>query len=158
MVKKRFKTLSMPWWWKQYQCRKLQDIESFETCFEVKTVQKFQECKTKTLFNNKPKRLWIMIGWLILLSIFKKRSVTLKLYRVQKISNFFLYNSGCASKKYGETCSILCPKNCLMGRCDIDTGTCLGCVTGYTGQMCTEGNKMKSIFKHLFLSKQKSID
>ncbi|XP_022310847.2 uncharacterized protein LOC111116136 [Crassostrea virginica] len=45
---------------------------------------------------------------------------------------------GCASQKYGKNCSLLCPQNCLKGRCDIDTGACLSCITGYTGQMCTE--------------------
>ena len=64
----------------------------------------------------------------------------------------FLKISGCVSQKYGKNCSLLCPQNCLKSRCDIDTGACLSCITGYTGQMCTEGNKMKSILNHLFLS------
>nr|XP_022307985.1 uncharacterized protein LOC111113986 [Crassostrea virginica] len=45
---------------------------------------------------------------------------------------------GCVSQKYGESCSIQCPQHCLGVHCDIVTGACLGCVPGYTGEMCTE--------------------
>ncbi|XP_078320192.1 uncharacterized protein LOC111116135 [Crassostrea virginica] len=45
---------------------------------------------------------------------------------------------GCRFKKYGENCSIPCPQNCQESNCDIVTGACRGCVSGYTGQMCTE--------------------
>ncbi|XP_078328098.1 uncharacterized protein LOC144623528 [Crassostrea virginica] len=39
---------------------------------------------------------------------------------------------------YGENCSIPCPNNCLEHLCDIVEGTCLDCVEGYTGPMCSE--------------------
>ena len=45
--------------------------------------------------------------------------------------------SGCPTPGfYGESCSIQCPQNCQEGRCQILDGTCLGCVSGYTGQIC----------------------
>ncbi|XP_078328376.1 uncharacterized protein LOC144623706 [Crassostrea virginica] len=37
---------------------------------------------------------------------------------------------------YGESCSIQCPQNCQEGRCHILDGTCLGCLSGYIGQIC----------------------
>uniref|UniRef100_K1PR81 protein-tyrosine-phosphatase n=1 Tax=Magallana gigas TaxID=29159 RepID=K1PR81_MAGGI len=37
---------------------------------------------------------------------------------------------------YGEDCSLPCPQNCQEGRCNIVDGTCLGCVSGYTGPTC----------------------
>ena len=56
---------------------------------------------------------------------------------------------GCSPKKYGESCSIQCPQNCQEGHCDIVTGACLGCVPGYTGQMCTEGTTIKNVSRKL---------
>nr|XP_022306989.1 multiple epidermal growth factor-like domains protein 10 [Crassostrea virginica] len=37
---------------------------------------------------------------------------------------------------YGESCSIQCPQKCQEGRCHISDGTCLGCLSGYIGQIC----------------------
>eukprot|EP00105_Crassostrea_gigas_P038686 XP_019922834.1 PREDICTED: cell death abnormality protein 1-like [Crassostrea gigas] len=43
---------------------------------------------------------------------------------------------GCLTPYYGEYCSLSCPKNCQEGHCNIEDGTCLGCVPGYTGPRC----------------------
>ena len=44
---------------------------------------------------------------------------------------------GCpVSGRYGQNCSIPCPQNCQNGYCDIVDGTCLECLSGYTGQKC----------------------
>ncbi|XP_078328369.1 uncharacterized protein LOC111113191 isoform X1 [Crassostrea virginica] len=37
---------------------------------------------------------------------------------------------------YGESCSMQCPQKCQEGRCHILDGTCLGCLSGYIGQIC----------------------
>ncbi|XP_078309528.1 uncharacterized protein LOC111106256 [Crassostrea virginica] len=57
----------------------------------------------------------------------------------------FAYNNlceveiyGCPSGTHGENCSLTCPVNCLQGRCNIVTGTCLGCVAEFTGEYCEE--------------------
>ena len=47
---------------------------------------------------------------------------------------------------YDENCSIQCPNNCLEHLCDIVEGTCLNCVEGYTGPMCSEGKRCDQVF------------
>ncbi|XP_062602381.1 protein draper-like [Saccostrea cucullata] len=39
---------------------------------------------------------------------------------------------------YGENCTLPCPNNCQERRCNIEDGTCLGCVMGYKGVRCEE--------------------
>ncbi|XP_061185157.1 protein draper-like [Saccostrea echinata] len=39
---------------------------------------------------------------------------------------------------YGSNCSAPCPVNCLEQTCNIVNGTCLGCASGYIGQMCKD--------------------
>ncbi|XP_062567735.1 multiple epidermal growth factor-like domains protein 10 [Saccostrea cucullata] len=39
---------------------------------------------------------------------------------------------------YGSSCNLPCPKNCNEHKCNIVNGTCLGCIPGWTGDMCTE--------------------
>ncbi|XP_061180693.1 uncharacterized protein LOC133189315, partial [Saccostrea echinata] len=39
---------------------------------------------------------------------------------------------------YGENCDLACPRNCQEGHCNIVSGSCLGCVTGYRGSRCEE--------------------
>lgn len=47
--------------------------------------------------------------------------------------------TGCPkSGFYGEGCYQRCPKNCQEDHCHILNGTCLGCVSGYTGPTCNE--------------------
>ncbi|XP_062571500.1 multiple epidermal growth factor-like domains protein 10 [Saccostrea cucullata] len=46
---------------------------------------------------------------------------------------------GCSkSGEYGENCTLPCPGNCQEGHCNIEDGTCLGCVVGYKGLHCEE--------------------
>ena len=53
----------------------------------------------------------------------------------------FITVTGCPSPGfYGEKCSIPCPQNCQEGHCHIVEGTCLGCLPGYRGAICNEGN------------------
>ena len=53
------------------------------------------------------------------------------------LSCLILRFSGCPTPGfYGESCSMQCPQNCQEGRCHILDGTCLGCVSGYIGQIC----------------------
>lgn len=39
---------------------------------------------------------------------------------------------------YGYNCSLPCPQNCQEGHCDIENGTCLGCIPGYKGPECDQ--------------------
>lgn len=53
----------------------------------------------------------------------------------------FLICPGCSTPgHYGMHCSYPCPQNCQDSHCNIVDGTCLGCVDGYMGQTCNEGN------------------
>ncbi|XP_061185081.1 multiple epidermal growth factor-like domains protein 10 [Saccostrea echinata] len=46
---------------------------------------------------------------------------------------------GCPSSViYGANCSVSCPKNCHEGRCNIEDGTCVGCVAGHKGSRCEQ--------------------
>ncbi|XP_061190945.1 multiple epidermal growth factor-like domains protein 10 [Saccostrea echinata] len=46
---------------------------------------------------------------------------------------------GCPSpSQYGENCTKPCPDNCQEHRCDIITGECLGCATGFRGPSCSQ--------------------
>ncbi|CAC5380710.1 unnamed protein product [Mytilus coruscus] len=52
--------------------------------------------------------------------------------------------SGCPYGKYGDSCKLICPRNC-MGLCDLTSGNCmLGCLDGWLGEKCdiacSEGN------------------
>lgn len=38
---------------------------------------------------------------------------------------------------YGDCCMYPCPQNCLNGECDAYTGHCRSCISGYSGQLCT---------------------
>lgn len=40
---------------------------------------------------------------------------------------------------YGDCCMYPCPQNCLNGECDAYTGHCRSCLSGYSGQLCTNG-------------------
>ena len=52
--------------------------------------------------------------------------------------------TGCPSPGvYGENCSVPCPQNCQEGHCHIVEGTCLGCIPGYRGVTCNDGNEKK---------------
>ncbi|XP_052059438.1 receptor-type tyrosine-protein phosphatase alpha-like isoform X4 [Mytilus californianus] len=43
---------------------------------------------------------------------------------------------GCSYGKYGDSCQLLCPENCI-GPCDLKTGNCLsGCSVGWLGEKC----------------------
>ncbi|XP_052059414.1 receptor-type tyrosine-protein phosphatase kappa-like isoform X1 [Mytilus californianus] len=43
---------------------------------------------------------------------------------------------GCPYGKYGDSCKLICPKNC-MGLCDLTSGNCmLGCLDGWLGEKC----------------------
>ncbi|CAG2250517.1 unnamed protein product [Mytilus edulis] len=43
---------------------------------------------------------------------------------------------GCFYGKYGDSCQLLCPGNCI-GPCDLNTGNCLfGCFDGWIGDRC----------------------
>ncbi|XP_062608469.1 multiple epidermal growth factor-like domains protein 10 [Saccostrea cucullata] len=39
---------------------------------------------------------------------------------------------------YGSNCNLPCPDNCQEKRCNIVNGTCLGCIPGWTGDMCNK--------------------
>ncbi|XP_034321248.2 uncharacterized protein [Magallana gigas] len=39
---------------------------------------------------------------------------------------------------YGYNCCLPCPQNCQEGHCDIENGTCLGCIPGYKGPQCDQ--------------------
>lgn len=53
---------------------------------------------------------------------------------------WLLMRTGCQTPGYyGMHCSLPCPQNCQECRCDIVEGTCLGCVDGYSGPKCKEG-------------------
>lgn len=41
---------------------------------------------------------------------------------------------------YGKNCSLSCPLKCQEGHCNVIDGTCLGCVDGYQGPYCNNGN------------------
>uniref|UniRef100_K1QC37 Scavenger receptor class F member 2 n=1 Tax=Magallana gigas TaxID=29159 RepID=K1QC37_MAGGI len=41
---------------------------------------------------------------------------------------------------YGEDCFLQCPKNCQEGHCHIVDGNCLGCIPGYRGPKCNDGD------------------
>ena len=50
--------------------------------------------------------------------------------------------TGCPSPGfYGENCSIPCPQNCQEGLCHIVEGSCMGCLPGYRGLKCIDGNE-----------------
>ncbi|XP_052067780.1 multiple epidermal growth factor-like domains protein 10 isoform X2 [Mytilus californianus] len=43
---------------------------------------------------------------------------------------------GCPYGKYGDSCQLTCPENCI-GPCDLITGNCLfGCLVGWLGKKC----------------------
>ena len=68
-----------------------------------------------------------MIIWIILLD-YKSEIITV---------------TGCPSPGfYGENCSIPCPHNC---HCHIVEGTCLGCLPGYRGVTCNDGNENNNL-------------
>lgn len=60
-------------------------------------------------------------------------------------------NIGCPIPGYyGENCSLSCPLKCQEGHCNIIDGTCLGCVDGYQGPHCNNGNYVGfDIFKDI---------
>ncbi|XP_061165859.1 uncharacterized protein LOC133174779 [Saccostrea echinata] len=41
---------------------------------------------------------------------------------------------------YGNLCNETCPTNCQERRCYITNGTCSGCIDGWTGEKCLDGN------------------
>lgn len=43
---------------------------------------------------------------------------------------------------YGEFCNETCPDNCQENRCDIISGTCLGCNPGWNGTYCNTSNTL----------------
>ncbi|XP_022312237.2 uncharacterized protein LOC111117411 [Crassostrea virginica] len=46
---------------------------------------------------------------------------------------------GCGQCGYfGSNCTSVCPATCQERRCDINTGTCLGCLPGYHGPRCNQ--------------------
>ncbi|XP_061185153.1 receptor-type tyrosine-protein phosphatase epsilon-like [Saccostrea echinata] len=46
---------------------------------------------------------------------------------------------GCASSDvYGNQCNKNCSENCQEKKCNIVNGSCLGCIPGWTGDMCTK--------------------
>ena len=56
---------------------------------------------------------------------------------------------GCPSPGfYGDNCSIPCPNNCHDSPCHIVEGNCLGCLPGYRGLTCIDGNE--NILKYLY--------
>lgn len=62
----------------------------------------------------------------------------------------FLICLGCSKPGYyGMHCSYPCPKTCQESCCNIVDGTCLGCVDGYTGPTCKEGNIIRIKIIHL---------
>lgn len=68
-------------------------------------------------------------------------------------SNWFVcFLLGCPTPGYyGENCSLYCPRNCQEGHCNIVDGTCLGCVGGYSGQYCNDGNYVSSEMLYISL-------
>ncbi|BFZ15384.1 hypothetical protein BsWGS_18423 [Bradybaena similaris] len=48
-----------------------------------------------------------------------------------------LCSEGCPSGYYGRECSLLCSEHCLLRNCAVDTGVCISCPPGYTGDTCT---------------------
>ena len=50
--------------------------------------------------------------------------------------------TGCPSPGfYGENCDMPCSHNCQEGHCHIVEGNCLGCLPGYKGLTCIDGNE-----------------
>nr|XP_022311896.1 receptor-type tyrosine-protein phosphatase mu-like isoform X4 [Crassostrea virginica] len=46
---------------------------------------------------------------------------------------------GCSKEGvYGLDCNKPCPANCQERRCDVNTGHCLGCLSGYQGLTCSQ--------------------
>ncbi|XP_061192888.1 multiple epidermal growth factor-like domains protein 10 [Saccostrea echinata] len=46
---------------------------------------------------------------------------------------------GCPSSGfYGNNCYLPCPLNCQEGYCNIVSGSCMGCITGFKGPRCEE--------------------
>lgn len=56
--------------------------------------------------------------------------------------------SGCLRNTYGENCSGTCPVNCLNDICDIISGTCFFCDTGFKGPRCENGLQNIDSFKY----------
>lgn len=64
--------------------------------------------------------------------------------RQQVDGNYRQYDillAGCPYGKYGDSCKLTCPENCI-GLCDLDTGKCLlGCTVGWRGEKCDRGKR-----------------
>lgn len=56
--------------------------------------------------------------------------------------------SGCLRNAYGENCTGTCPVNCLNDICDIISGTCFFCDTGFKGPRCENGLQNIDSFKY----------
>lgn len=103
----------------------------------------------KSLF----KKIWFISNYLFKMSV-------VELHMVYHTKCFRLWILGCPTPDYyGEDCSLSCPQNCQESRCNIVNGTCLGCVDGYRGPNCNDGNylSVESLCNIPFTLKNESI-
>lgn len=75
--------------------------------------------------------------------LYKKESfdVTVEPYKIENITINTMFIE-CRIGLYGYNCSNQCSSNCgIESQCDRFTGHCKGgCKSGWTGQMCDQGN------------------
>ncbi|CAC5396107.1 unnamed protein product [Mytilus coruscus] len=64
------------------------------------------------------------------------------------INMVYIALRGCPFEKYGDNCEFLCSTNCV-GHCNLVTGNCsLGCLDGWTGNKCEQGQCFRNCSKN----------
>ena len=82
------------------------------------------------------------VNWKCMVSMLQQDAKCARFFNITKpdIKPIFFLIDCSNPGHFGPNCSIPCPINCQERRCDVNTGQCLGCLPGYQGLNCAEGN------------------